>query len=281
MNEVQVLEDGRVYIEYGPVSMVIKASKSSQMLTSLCSESILIIKKTLTDLGQDLEKLSKYPAQISSNMLRDPSLRMLEAVNRIGEKTLTPMATVAGMVADIVADWLYSQGADKVIVNNGGDIALRLGNRQSVSMKILSNIHANENEKEVIVRISEDNHIGGVCTSGLGGRSFTRGIANSVTVFSENCRIADACATHIANASYISSKRVHTTRAGKIQPSSDIADLSIVTKVDCLTKEEISKGIENIKKEAIRQIKRNNAMYVVADVQGTKFIWPPNCPLLH
>ena len=40
---------------------------------------------------------------------------------------LTSLAAVAGSVADQVADAAFELGADKVIVNNGGDTAIRLG----------------------------------------------------------------------------------------------------------------------------------------------------------
>ena len=52
--------------------------------------------------------------------------RAFTAARRISEK-LTSLAAVAGAVADQVADTAANIGADRVIVNNGGDIALQLG----------------------------------------------------------------------------------------------------------------------------------------------------------
>lgn len=153
---------------------------------------------------------------------------MAESVLATGEPTLTPMAAVAGTVADAMADWLFARGADLVAVNNGGDVALRLGEGRSIRMGILPDLNGRVTE---IVEIRAEDGIGGVCTSGLGGRSLTRGIAGGVTVFSRRCALADACATHIANCSYIESPRVHTCLAGEIEPESDIASLRIVTAV--------------------------------------------------
>ena len=159
-----------------------------------------------------------------------------------------------------------------------GDIALRLEEDQTVRMGIQSNVHGTS--METIVWINAKDHIGGVCTSGLGGRSFTRGIANAVTIFSDRCILADACATHIANSSYVESPNVHTALAGNLRTDSDIADLSVVTKVVKLNKREIEQGLGQIQQASVRQIKKGNLKYVFADICGTKFQWPASIPII-
>lgn len=109
-----------------------------------------------------------------------------------------------------------------------------------------------------------------MCTSGLGGRSLTRGIAGGVTVFSRRCALADACATHIANCSYIESPRVHTCLAGEIEPESDIASLRIVTAVEPLLPEEKKRGLMQVYEETERQWKNGNLVRVYADIQGER-----------
>jgi ApbE superfamily uncharacterized protein (UPF0280 family) len=125
-----------------------------------------------------------------------------------------------------------------------------------------------------VVTIRSEDGIGGVCTSGLGGRSLTRGIARSVTVFSRRCAQADACATHLANCSFIQSPRVHTCRAGELEPESDIADLTIVRSVDTLTEEEVTRGLEQVRRETEVQMARGNLLYMAADIQGER-LWVP------
>jgi hypothetical protein len=46
----------------------------------------------------------------------------------------TPLAAVAGATADMVADFLLETGATNIVVNNGGDISIRLreGERQKL-----------------------------------------------------------------------------------------------------------------------------------------------------
>ena len=270
----QILSDGRVFVDFGPVTMVMMASKNGVILSGLCSEAALIIPDLLTEISQKRQYLSQYPETIDSSCLTGLPLRMVQSVKQINEPTLTPIASVAGTLSDALADWLYDRSADKVIVNNGGDIAIRLGENQSVKIGILPNVEIGKLENTVTIR-TEDG-VGGVCTSGLGGRSFTRGIANAVTVFSKRCCIADACATHLANASYVQSAVVITELAGNLLPDSDIADLEVVTQVGKLTPEEVSQSLVQIKQESMRQHELGNLIAVYADVGGVAMQWEPN-----
>lgn len=264
----RVLEDGRVYVDYGPVSMVIMARNGKGMMTELAYSSFPVISRGLEELAAKLSFLRRYPGEIDEDIGTGLAGGMLAAVRAVGEPTLTPMAAIAGAMSDLVADWLFEQGADAVVVNNGGDIALRLIPEESVRMGILPDIRSSRIDE--VVTISGRDGIGGVCTSGLGGRSLTRGIANAVTVFSGRCVQADACATHIANCSYIVSPRVRTARAGDIQPGSDIADLTVVTEVGDLHPEEIRRGLAQIEGEIKQQAVKGNLLRAAADIKGRK-----------
>ena len=60
---------------------------------------------------------------------------MIRAVKAVDEATLTPMAAVAGAVADLVKEYLSSSGEiDLLSVNNGGDISIC--NRSGRPMRI-------------------------------------------------------------------------------------------------------------------------------------------------
>jgi len=265
---LRVLADGKVFVDYGPVSMVIMARNPSSMMTELALESFAVIHQGLEDLAVALPFLRRYPDQLDADAFSGLARRMIQAVQAVEEPTLTPMATVAGAMSDLVADWLQAQGAPIVAVNNGGDIALRLAEAESIRMGILSDIRSTQMDEIAVIYGSD--RIGGVCTSGLGGRSLTRGIASAVTVFSERCIQADACATHIANCSYVESPRVKTVRAGELDPGSDIADLTVVTEVGVLTAEEIRQGLAGMQAECIRQSKLGNLLRMAADIQGSK-----------
>ncbi|WP_090245351.1 FAD:protein FMN transferase [Eubacterium barkeri] len=270
----RVLTDGRVYVDYGPVSMVLSAMKNGVAQPSLCAAHAQAIPGILEEIAEVRDQLCRYPAEIHGKGLRGLPLEMVETVRRVGEPTLTPMATVAGTVADCVADQLFKEDVDTVIVNNGGDIALRLRRGASIRMGILPDLAAGQITQTIT--LTEEDGIGGVCTSGLGGRSFTRGIANAVTVFSKRCMIADACATHLANTSYVACDGVITARAGDIKRESDIAELQVVTQVGVLSDGVRKKSLKQIEAEAVRQARMGNVAAVFADVGGTAMAWHPN-----
>jgi ApbE superfamily uncharacterized protein (UPF0280 family) len=69
---------------------------------------------------------------------------MLESVRAVGDARLTPMAAVAGTIADGVADFLFSRGMTKVIVNNGGDIAVRLKAPNAVRVGLREDVNSEE-----------------------------------------------------------------------------------------------------------------------------------------
>lgn len=275
-NAIRILDDGRVYVDYGPVSMVLQASRNNDIQTGLCLESANIIPGLLKEIGDAYNKLSAYPPDICLSDFNGLPFEMVKAVKAIKDSTLTPMAAVAGSVSDALADWLLKAGADKVVVNNGGDIAIRLGQGQSITLGILPDINSGQLGGKV--EICAEDGIGGVCTSGLGGRSLTRGIARSVTVLSTRCAIADACATHLANASFIQTEAVKTSLAGKIYPGIDIADLSVVTEVGELTDKEVRKSLSQIETAIMVQDQLNNLLAVYADVCGASLEWKKNKP---
>lgn len=167
---------------------------------------------------------------------------MWKACRLIMSTDLTPMAAVAGSIADAVADYLTSQGATRSIVNNGGDIALRTTENAPVVVGIRSDISSHIVDYKLPVFISD--HVGGVCSSGLGGRSFTRGIASSAVVFASRCSVADAAATEIANHTYIESSGIRRIPAKELDPESDIRELEVTVGFDGLADREINEALD-------------------------------------
>lgn len=265
--DFRILEDGRVFFDYGPASMVVTARRGDEELSALAASAFPFLRDSLAEIAEALPILRQFPEGMDYSELTGLPRVMAESVVAAGEPTLTPMAAVAGTVADAMADWLFARGADLVAVNNGGDVALRLGEGRSIRMGILPDLNGRVTD---VVEIRAEDGIGGVCTSGLGGRSLTRGVAGGVTVFSRRCALADACATHIANCSYIESPRVHTCLAGDIEPESDIASLRIVTAVEPLLPEERKRALAQVRQEAARQAGRGNLVRVFADIQGER-----------
>ncbi|MBE5056523.1 hypothetical protein INF37_11020 [Pseudoflavonifractor sp. DSM 107456] len=271
---MQNLKPGQVFVDFGPVSMVITASRNGEGDTQLCRAAFPVIAACLEDLRPSLEMLRRYPPQVELEQLTGAGETMARAVLRTGDPWLTPMAAVAGTVADAVADFLFAQGAEKVTANNGGDIALRLAPGQSLGLGVLYDLERGGVDR--VVHLTAEKGVGGVATSGLGGRSLTTGIASGVTVFSRRCAQADALATLLADRSCIDSPAVHTRLAGELDPDSDIADLPVVVSVEPLSREEKERALEQVLREAEEQYRRGNLLVCIATVQGVTVTYDPN-----
>lgn len=226
---ITVESPGFVKLDYGPMQMTIVASLNGQPQTTAVKTAAALAIKLLEELTVFIGEARKPQAEITDNDEYPEILKiMIDAVRRSGDTTLTPMAAVAGSIADMVADYLYSTGATKVIVNNGGDIALRLSNQETVTVGVAPVIGGSQTH---ILHVKAGDGIGGIATSGLGGRSFTKGIATAAVVTSSRAAIADACATSIANATYTPHSSIKVGPAGNIDPASDIANHVVVYEV--------------------------------------------------
>lgn len=271
---MQVLKPGQVFFDYGPVSMVVTAIRAGEGDTELCRSAFPVIDGCLRELQPVLEMLRRYPSEVRTDALSGTALVMARAALSTGDPWLTPMAAVAGSVSDAVADYLFAQGAEKVTANNGGDIALRLKAGQSLTLGVLYDLSRPEGVDRV-VRLTPELGVGGVATSGLGGRSLTTGIASGVTVFSARCADADALATLLADRSRIDSSSVHACLAGELDPDSDIADLSVVLSVDELSPEEKKLALSQVLEEAKLQYSRGALLACIATVQGETIAFDP------
>ncbi len=121
-------------------------------------------------------------------------VRMAKAAKKAG---VGPMAAVAGAIAWAGIDAMVDEGAQFGVIDNGGDIALVNANRP-----VRVGIHAGESplSDRVAFIVPPGNTIRGICTSSATvGPSISFGVADSVTVISDNPALADAWATAICN----------------------------------------------------------------------------------
>jgi ApbE superfamily uncharacterized protein (UPF0280 family) len=172
----------------------------------------------------------------------DVPRKMVEAVKAIDEASLTPMAAVAGSVADAMKEFLKNEGVDLVSVNNGGDISIF--NKKGRGLKIdIGDIHTGESLPYML-------NIGqfidyGLATSGFGGRSFTLGLADIVTVVAATGAVADAAATFICNCTNTESAQVIRQKASEIDPLTDIPDDKVTIRIGKLNEQDILNALEN------------------------------------
>jgi ApbE superfamily uncharacterized protein (UPF0280 family) len=151
---------------------------------------------------------------------------------------ITPMAAVAGAVAQELVASYEREGIDRAWVNNGGDIALHLAPGHCVRVGLFADL-ARLDARQLRGGITTDGHfdvshampVRGVATSGWRGRSFSLGIADSVTVLARTAAAADAAATVIANAVTIDDARIVRRPACELKDDSDLGDIPVTVDV--------------------------------------------------
>lgn len=105
-----------------------------------------------------------------------------------------PMAGVAGAVAVSIAERLMGLGSSKVIVENGGDIAIYSPEPSAIG------IFADHPTFRNMAFMVSCDHITGICSSSRTvGPSVSLGNSSISTVFSDDVILADCCATALGN----------------------------------------------------------------------------------
>jgi len=131
---------------------------------------------------------------LAIDFLAPPLVReMLVAAQKAG---VGPMAAVAGAIAEFVGKALAADGAEEIIVENGGDLYVQRIKECSVA------IFAGQSplSYKVGLRLLPSGMPIGVCTSsGTVGHSLSFGKADSVTVVAHSTALADAVATRLGN----------------------------------------------------------------------------------
>ncbi len=245
---IVLLDEETVLAECGPMRLVIRAWEGSKPQMGLIREAA----------GQSflyLERVAGFRREVSLSFRNikvqpqdDLAMEMISSVEIIGDSDLTPMAAVAGTLADAVADWLFERGPTRVIVDNGGDIAVRLAEGETVTVGVRPRVTSRHVSH--LIRLNSGCSAWGVTTSGVGGRSLTRGIASAVTVLSTKASVADAAATAIANACFVKDDRITQLPAEKIDPASDLKSIPVTIEVGLLSSGKIRTAINSARQKA-------------------------------
>ena len=218
---IRVLNEETVLVDWGPTTLTVSAwdgGLSRPVIAVRAASAALDCLSVLSDFQEFLKRRSgNLP---TGRPLPEVVRRAFSAALSVSLE-LTPLSAVAGAVSDEIADRAESLGADRVIVNNGGDIAIRLDRNEQAVVGIRSDF-SGKSIGRLVVKAGAG--IGGVATSGWRGRSLSSGIADTVTVWARNAALADAAATFIAGGCIDEGLDVKMIRAREIDPSSDLGD---------------------------------------------------------
>ena len=230
----------RWHFQHGPIDLVISADGDAAALASAHAAAWQRFEQVLPELVQELPLLRQAVSSKATDCpLKGPvARRMWQACRPYAMDFITPMAAVAGSVAQEIIACYQRPGIARAWVNNGGDIAMHLTPGQSLKVGLYADI-ARLDVAQLQDQLLLDGQfsveaampVRGVATSGWRGRSFSMGIADSVTVLARTAAQADAAATVIANAVNVNDARVQRAPAASLKDDSDLGQRLVTTGV--------------------------------------------------
>jgi len=246
------LSDGkRLHFQHGPIDLVIEASGTSDGIDLAYWRAWARFQTVLDELVEELPTLRTLCSEEGLSLKGRIARRMEQASQPHARYCVTPMVAVAGAVADeILATMLSASDLDRAYVNNGGDIAVYLSEGQRFEIAMVGKPDAPIKLGDISLGAGDP---AGIATSGRHGRSFSLGIADSVTVLAADAATADVAATMIANAVDLpGNPLVQRVRACDLDPDSDLGDRLVTTDVapleDRLMREALSAGLTRAEK---------------------------------
>jgi len=250
MAMIKVIEEGTVLVDSGPLYATISTSHNGCPLSSAAIDGAQYALKILEQLANFLPVIKKKALVLKPEDSYPQVVReMISAAQVINDPELTPLAAVAGATSDLVADYLLNTKATKIMVNNGGDIAIRLREEGEIGVGLCLNLGRKEVDYFLPVRSDC-----GICTSGVGGRSFTLGIASAVVILADRASVADAAATYLGNKTNVDSDKVKREWSEIIYPDTDIPGKKVTISVGALSQAEIRQALESGQREALKLI---------------------------
>ena len=228
----------RLHIQHGPTDLVIDADGPDRLI--LFEAALDAMRDLLSSLAEELPLL-RAPWDAQDPPSGPVAMRMHAACSVAGDRFVTPMAAVAGAIADHVLSAMlahpHAATARKISVNNGGDIAFWTG----VSAVTRAAIAGSKGGGLVLQGPTEWS---GIATSGQGGRSLSPGIADSVTVLADCAALADVAATLIAGAvDCPQAAGIDRLPAHDIDPDSDLGTTLVTVGVPQLDPSQIATAL--------------------------------------
>lgn len=229
--QAALLPDGqRLHLHHGPIDLIIEVFGNAR--DACYARAVGRFQTILSELADELTALRR---QTGSHDFKGATARQMAQATRRFDRFVTPMAAVAGSVADeMLTTMIAGEDVEKAYVNNGGDVAFHLSPGQSVEAAGASG--------PIVIKFEDAPR--GLATSGWRGRSHSLGIADAVTVAARNAATADAAATLIANAVDLPNHpKVLRSKATDLSPDSDLGDRLVTTEVGALTEAEAQEAL--------------------------------------
>jgi ApbE superfamily uncharacterized protein (UPF0280 family) len=246
--QIAAAPDGRRHFHDGPIDLILEAWGTREAIAAAYAAAAARFQTILDELCADLPRLRAVSGPLPQGAV---ARRMVGAVAPFAaERFLTPMAAVAGAVAEtILAAMTQAADLERAYVNNGGDIALHLSDDAEFAVGMVA--RPDPPSLFGTARVTARDTARGLATSGWRGRSFSLGIADAVTVIARTAAEADAAATLIANAVDLPGHpAVSRAPARSRDPQSDLGERLVTRAVGHLRADEIAKALAAGEREA-------------------------------
>ena len=241
----RALDARRWHFQHGPIDLVVEAFGPDAAVADARERGWQRFTTVLEELVAELPLLRRRIEE-TTGVRGAVAKRMVAACFPYRRVFITPMAAVAGAVADEVLAAMMNGGLGitKAYVNNGGDIALALAPGEAFRIGVIADInratrHGHRIPLDGAFEVTAGLPVRGVATSGWRGRSWSLGIADSVTVLAADGAAADAAATMIANAVDVDHAAIERRRACDVDDDSDLGERLVTVAVGRLPEDAI------------------------------------------
>lgn len=238
------LPDGTLHLQHGPIDLLIHAwADSTAEVEAAYRQAQAAFDPVLATLVGELASLRRPLGEVGPTLDGPVARRMVAACQPHRAVFITPMAAVAGAVADhVLAALVRGRSLRRACVNNGGDIALHLADGGSLAIGIAD---VDDGALHGTIAIRHGDPVRGIATSGWRGRSYSLGIADAVTVLAASGAAADAAATLIANAVNVDRVSIVRRPARELRDDTDLGDLPVTVDVGPLSPADIDEALDN------------------------------------
>ena len=271
------LDAGRWHFQHGPIDCIVGADGDPDAVERAVECAWGRFGAVLAELVAELPLLRVDLASAAGAAVapRGPVARRMVAACRAqaaAGRFVTAMAAVAGSVAEELIGFFDDARIARAYVNNGGDIALRLAPGASFRVGLVAN------PERALRDAAPDGHfvvdatcgVRGIATSGWRGRSFSLGIADSVTVLAATAAAADAAATVIANAVDANDPRIVRAPANEVRDDSDLGARLVTRAVPMLPCEVVERALAAGVAEAEAQLDAGRVIAAALCLQGQR-----------
>lgn len=265
------LPDGRrLHLSHGPIDLILQADGENAAVQAAYARAVERFEGVLAGLAAELPQLRQAVSGRNCPMAGDIARRMWHSAQRFMPQFVTPMAAVAGAVAEAVLSVMVpAPGITRAYANNGGDIALYLA-PEAAPWRLGVVVDPAAPASPGTLTIQPGDPARGVATSGAKGRSHSLGIADSVTVLAADAPTADVAATLLGNAVDLPDHpAISRLPACMLYPDSDLGERPVTTAVGTLTETEIAQALDRGEAAADVMLQRKIIFGAVLVLRGT------------